>query len=127
MECYLPLFPDAKISIHLFSNVKNASTILTAVKSSDANHHFCFLDARRIVCLEQLQYAVMRAMRDIQDGQARTRTVYSEIVYSLSPNQNITEALQRFGVAEDSTALVCIAIDEVCCLILQNVVIRGLT
>ncbi|CCG82920.1 Protein cgi121 [Taphrina deformans PYCC 5710] len=113
MECTLPLFPNSKISIQLFSNVTNAATILAAIKSIDPNYNFCFLDVRRICCLEQLLYAVMRAMRDIQDGQARTKTVYSEIVYSLSPNQNITEALQRFGVAGDSRALVCIAIDNV--------------
>lgn len=109
----LPLFPDYAISIHVFSDVQNAPEILTCLKNADPSYNYCFLDARRICSIEQVLFALMRALQDSEAGQMRTKTLYSEIVYSMSPNQNISEALKRFGIAEDTTALVCLAINTV--------------
>lgn len=114
MRCVLPLFPEHKITLNLFSAVKNAADILSNIKDTqDPAFKYCFLDSRRISGVEQILYAILRALRDSEDGHLRTKTIYSEIVYSLSPNRNITEALKKFGVAKDSTALVCVTINEV--------------
>jgi len=40
----------------------------------------------------------------------RTKTVHSEILWALSPNNNITEAIRRFGVSDDTTALFVVRI-----------------
>lgn len=112
MQVTLPLFPNHKISLRLFENVTNAGFILERLKSADKAYDYCFLDCRHLIGIEQVLCATTRALRDARDGEMRTKTLYSEIVYSLSPNQNITEALKEFGVADNSTALLCLAIDN---------------
>ena len=112
MKTILPLFPDNTIYIELFEDVENASYILQQLKSANNSYDFCFLDCRRICATDQVLCATMRALRDQRDGVMRTRTLYSEIVYSMSPNQNITEALKYFGIADDCRALLYLSIDK---------------
>ena len=113
MKVTLPLFADSQLSIHLLSSIRDAPAILSSLKEADPRMDYCFLDARRVCSLNQIFCAAMRAMRDFEDGVARTKTLYSEVVYSMSVNQNISEALKAFGVAEDSEALYCLAINKV--------------
>lgn len=115
MRFSLPLVPNNVINIHLFRAVSNSSQLLASLKEADPKVNFCFLDCRRICSINQILCAITRALRDAEDGAMRTKNVYSEIVYSLSPNQNITEALKRFGIATDSENIVCVAIDNASC------------
>jgi len=39
--------------------------------------------------------------------------VHSEVIWALNPSNNITEALRRYGVSDDSTALLVIRIDPI--------------
>ena len=107
----LPAFPEHTVSAILYSDVSNAAHILERLKSADQSYNYCFLACDRICSLEQVLFATMRALKDQRDGIMRTHTLYSEIVYSMSPNQNITEALKQFGVAASSTAILCLALN----------------
>ncbi|KAF8244452.1 kinase binding protein CGI-121, partial [Wilcoxina mikolae CBS 423.85] len=42
----------------------------------------------------------------------RTRNVHSEIVFCLSPNNNISESFRRFGLSDTTTSLICIKISS---------------
>lgn len=122
MHISLPLFHNTTLTLHLFASVKNSSHILTSLKSQDSRYDYCFLDCRRVCSLDQIVSAVCRALRDSGDGVMRTKTLYSEIVYAMGPGTNISDSLKRFGIAEDSSALVCLAIDSVS-LTIQNCVV----
>lgn len=40
----------------------------------------------------------------------RTRTVHSEVLWALNPTNNISEAIRRYGVSDNTTALIVVRI-----------------
>lgn len=40
----------------------------------------------------------------------KTRSPYTELLYSLSPSTNVTESLKTFGVSEDATTAIALRI-----------------
>lgn len=109
----LPQFPDTQLLIALFENVKNAADIRKRVlqPASDTDAlPYAFISADTVYSVEHLFAAVYRALIDGSDGQARTKSVHSDIIFSLSPNNNIMDGLRRFGIADDSRNLLVVRV-----------------
>jgi EKC/KEOPS complex subunit CGI121/TPRKB len=73
--------------------------------------NFAFVDARLITSTLHIQTAITQAMLAAAQNTLRTKTVHSEVIWALNPSNNITEALRRYGVSDDSAALLVIRID----------------
>ncbi|CAN6641587.1 EKC/KEOPS complex subunit Cgi121p [Trichomonascus vanleenenianus] len=112
LEKRLPQFPDLAIQISLFDKIENVQQIREGLLSGDQDYAYAFVNASTIVSFEHLMAAVYRAVNDWQSGNLRTRSIHSEIVFCLSPNNNIMEALKRFGISESSRALYAIKVVE---------------
>jgi len=54
--------------------------------------------------------AVFRATNDLIHNRLKSRNVHSEVVFSLSPNNNIAESFRRFGIADTTTSLLAVKI-----------------
>ena len=109
----LPQFPDRRVLIALFENVQNAAEIKQRVlqPASDADVlNYAFISATTVYSIEHILAAVYRAFIDSSDGQARTKNVHSDIIFSLSPNNNIMDGLRRFGIADDSHTLLVVRV-----------------
>ncbi|CAG8512144.1 10828_t:CDS:2 [Diversispora eburnea] len=104
------LFPDrGLIHIFLFSEVKNSSELRKRLLSHDTELSYAFINAR-ILDVFQLLIAINCALHNEKCSILKTRNINSEIVYNLSPNTNINEALRRFGISDDSTNIIVVKV-----------------
>jgi hypothetical protein len=60
--------------------------------------HFCF----QILSVNHVLAGVFRAINDLVTGRLKSRNVHSEIVFSLSPNNNVS----HLSIMDDSTRTV---------------------
>lgn len=113
-EPYLPIvtsfpqYPGYTILITLFKDVKNSKDIRSKLISGDPEYEYAFIDPTSIYSLEQVLAATYRAVNDTEAGFLRTKNVHSEVIFSLSPNNNIMDGLRRFGISDKSTSLLAI-------------------
>ncbi|PCH41684.1 CGI-121-domain-containing protein [Wolfiporia cocos MD-104 SS10] len=119
---YAHLPPDVShVHVALFTNVANAAQIRARIiKAATAAGpegelereavNFAFIDARLICSVLHLQTAIVQAVLAEVQGSLRTKTVHAEILWALSPNNNITEAIRRFGVSDTTAALFVVRI-----------------
>ncbi|KAL1916530.1 uncharacterized protein VTP21DRAFT_5721 [Calcarisporiella thermophila] len=108
MESYnLDLYPAAgKIHLALFRNVRNTASLRERLLKGDPSLSYAFVDARMLLDPFQVLVAANKAVHDQQHNSLKTRTLYSEILYNLEPTSSISEALRKFGIKEDTDALV---------------------
>ncbi|KAH9007272.1 CGI-121-domain-containing protein [Lactarius hatsudake] len=108
--------------VALFDRVTNAGEIRARIvrasslegDEGDAEReavNFAFIDARLVTSVLHIQTAITQALLAAAQNTLRTKTVHSEVIWALNPSNNITEALRRYGVTDDSTALFVIRIE----------------
>ncbi|KAF4637468.1 hypothetical protein G7Y89_g619 [Cudoniella acicularis] len=126
------------IHITLYRNITNASFLQQQLLAGNTSFEYALIDAS-VVCLSpstssklfgpcdapnitdtpfaqkivsrlHVLAAAFRAINDSISGRLRSRNVHSEIVFSLSPNNNIAESFRRFGITPDTTSLLIIKV-----------------
>ncbi|RKO90411.1 kinase binding protein CGI-121-domain-containing protein, partial [Blyttiomyces helicus] len=104
------------IHLCLFTNVRNAAELKRKIMSADPsmpasvminpapvrNLRFLILDAF------QIQLACAKALQMQQQGAMRTRSIYSEILFNLSPSSNINDAIKQFGIADSHQSILVV-------------------
>ncbi|KAI0706891.1 CGI-121-domain-containing protein [Cerioporus squamosus] len=119
----------SNVQVALFTDVTNSAEIRSRIvraaqlegldgETEREAVNFAFLDARLICSPLHLQTAVYQAILAQVQGNIRTKTVHSEILWALNPTNNITEAIRRYGVADTTTALIVV---RICSPELENV------
>ncbi|KAJ1986863.1 hypothetical protein H4R33_003133 [Dimargaris cristalligena] len=104
--------PEQTAAVHmaLYSSVINASDLFQRLVARDTSLQMALLNAETIMDPFQIMVAAHRAARAEQLGQLRTHNVHSELVFDLSPNNNIREALTRFGISSGSTHVLAVRV-----------------
>ncbi|KAH9056401.1 CGI-121-domain-containing protein [Lactarius vividus] len=108
--------------VALFNRVTNAGEIRARIvrasslegDEGDAEReavNFAFIDARLVTSVLHIQTAITQALLAAAQNTLRTKTVHSEVIWVLNPSNNITEALRRYGVSDNSTALFVVRIE----------------
>lgn len=108
-----PQFKDKQVQIYLFENVENTPEIRSNLASGNPDYNYAFINSATIVSLDHLLAATYRAVNDYESEIPRTRNLHSEIVFCLSPNNNIMDGLKRFGTSDESDTFYAVkVIDE---------------
>ncbi|KAJ3020704.1 hypothetical protein HKX48_000368 [Thoreauomyces humboldtii] len=103
--------PTASHAMHvaLFTEVQNAKEVRALIiKGDPLVPDMALINAATLVDLFQVQMACVKALLQQEQGNMRTRSLYSEVLFNLSPTTNISDAIRQFGVADASTALLAV-------------------
>ncbi|WFD29402.1 hypothetical protein MSPP1_000411 [Malassezia sp. CBS 17886] len=123
-------FPAAWRCIYLaqFDHVRNGGQLRDALIAASrtppgsadrARMDYAFVDARLILSTRQLLTACIQAMAAAQRRRSvvdetqvgfKTPSVHSEILWTLNPNNNIADALRRFGVSAATETLILVRV-----------------
>lgn len=109
-----PTFGDKAVFISLFNDV--SQDVLLRVKSmlveGNKDYDFCFLNCNYIISKEHLLSGIYKALNNWESEQAKARTLNAEIIFNMSPVNNIMEAFKKFGVdnSKEKDALLCIKV-----------------
>lgn len=85
----LPHLPQHPLRLGVFQNVKNASFLRKQLLEGNSDFEYAFLDAAAILSKDHVLAACFRAINDMMNQRMKSRNVHSEIVFSLSPNNNV--------------------------------------
>ncbi|KAG9790355.1 hypothetical protein KCU88_g1239, partial [Aureobasidium melanogenum] len=101
--------------VAVYRDVENVTFLREQLLAGNAEFEYAFIDASMVVSTKHALAAAFRAINDYMNDRLKSRNIHSEIVFSLSPNNNVPvltflplqigEAFRRFGVSETTRDL----------------------
>ncbi|EEH18737.2 hypothetical protein PABG_01056 [Paracoccidioides brasiliensis Pb03] len=105
---HVPL--NRPVHVALYRNLQNASFLREQLLSGNTEFEYAFIDATMILSTTHILTAVFRALNDYQNNRLKSKNVHSEVVYSLSSNNNIAESFRKFGLIDTTEDLLVIKV-----------------
>lgn len=95
-----PQYPEHKIILSYFTNVEpgNLDHIKSQLIGANKDYDYCFLNTTHIVSLEHLKSGIYRAIQNYSNNSMKAKTLNTEVIFNLSPVNNIMDSMKRFGV-----------------------------
>ncbi|KAI0169987.1 hypothetical protein GGR52DRAFT_581181 [Hypoxylon sp. FL1284] len=94
------------VHVGVFKDVANSEFLHQQLLGRNADFEYAFIDASSVTSRVQVLAAIYKAITIQLSGAMKTPNIHSEIVCSLSPNNNISEAYRRFGITPSSKHLI---------------------
>ncbi|KAL2812800.1 kinase binding protein CGI-121-domain-containing protein [Aspergillus cavernicola] len=104
--------PHLPLAVHaaLYTDVHNAPYLRQQLLSANADFEYAFVDASMILSRAHALSAVFRAVNDYLNERLKSRNIHSEIVFSLSPTNNIADSFRKFGISDTTTSLLVVKV-----------------
>ncbi|KAH8723766.1 kinase binding protein CGI-121-domain-containing protein [Phaeosphaeriaceae sp. PMI808] len=104
----IPHYEPYPVHVALFTNVQNATYLRTQLLQANPDFDYAFLDAEMILSPTHLLTSIFLTLHALQTSRQKTRTPHSELVFRLSPNNNIGESYKKFGLGDSTTNLIAV-------------------
>ncbi|KAI2620481.1 hypothetical protein GGR54DRAFT_100252 [Hypoxylon sp. NC1633] len=98
------------VHVAVFKDVANAEFLHQQLLSRNSEYEYAFIDVSSVISRLQVLAAIFKAITTQLSGNMKTPNIHSEIVCSLSPNKNISEAYRRFGITPSTTNLIVVKV-----------------
>ncbi|KAI1632506.1 CGI-121-domain-containing protein [Biscogniauxia mediterranea] len=102
--------PTHSVNVAVFRDVENAEFLQQQLLGRNSEFEYAFIDATSIISRLQVLAAIYKAITVHIGGTMKTPNIHSEIVWSLSPNNNISEAYRRYGITASSRHIIVVKI-----------------
>ncbi|PGH05818.1 hypothetical protein AJ80_08266 [Polytolypa hystricis UAMH7299] len=103
-----PLNPSYPVHVALYRDLQNAPFLRQQLISGNSDFEYAFIDARMVLSCNHILAAIYRAVQDYTHKRLKSNNVHSEIVFALSPNNNIAEAFRKFGITDATKDLLVV-------------------
>ncbi|XP_046841256.1 EKC/KEOPS complex subunit TPRKB-like isoform X2 [Xenia sp. Carnegie-2017] len=107
----LELYPDYSISVALFDSVSNKLQLKEMLIQGKLDA--ALVNATMVPDVFPVLLAANKAVHLSENGKTKTRSIYSELVFNLSPSNNISESLKTFGLNDKDACLLVVVINKV--------------
>ncbi|CAO1629040.1 unnamed protein product [Sympodiomycopsis kandeliae] len=118
-----PHFPSGSNTIHLsvWHEVTNSDQIkqnlisvskLASDSPEQQSMNFAFIDGKNITSRDQLLNACHLAIIAAEEGNMKTKTLHSEVLWNLMPGSNISESLKKIGISSTTSTLILVQITD---------------
>ncbi|XP_048585022.1 EKC/KEOPS complex subunit Tprkb isoform X2 [Nematostella vectensis] len=99
------------VSLAMFKDVTNCKELRQA--AIDGNIEAALLKPKMLINPLQVLLAAHKAIHNNKMDKLKTKTLYSEIIFNLSPTNNISDSFRKFGLADgdDSVLIATISSD----------------
>ncbi|KAF9690667.1 hypothetical protein EKO04_011432 [Ascochyta lentis] len=104
----LPHYEAYPVQVALFKNVKNAEFLKSQLLAANPEFDYAFLDAAMILTPTHLLTATFHALHAFLSHTQKTRSPHSELVFALSPTNNIGASYKTFGITPATHSLLCV-------------------
>ncbi|KAI8112215.1 hypothetical protein M9434_003539 [Picochlorum sp. BPE23] len=104
-------FPEHTLSIFLVPQLVNARELRQSLMSGTLEPEAALIDAGTLAHLLIVKAAAGLALQHHAHGTLRTKTLHSELVYSLSGSKHIGSSLGTFGIKDDTACLLVAKFD----------------
>ena len=84
--------PTHRVYAALFHDVTNTDHLHAQLLARNPDFDYAFIDASSVISRRHLVSAIFNALVVLLDGTLLSATLHSEIVLSLSPNNNVSSA-----------------------------------
>lgn len=89
----LPHLEHHPLHLVLFRDIQNAAFLRQQLLQGNTDFQYAFLDASVILSRGHALSACFRAITDMLNDRMKSRNVHSEIVFAMSPNNNVSPTL----------------------------------
>ncbi|KAH6639175.1 kinase binding protein CGI-121-domain-containing protein [Boeremia exigua] len=104
----LPHYEAYPVHIALFEDVSNAAYLRSQLLAANPEFDYAFIDAAMILTPTHLLSATALSLHAFLHSSPKTHTPHSELLFRLSPTNNIGEAYRLFGIADSTTAVIAV-------------------
>lgn len=100
------------VTLGLFTEVSNAKELRECLMRKEFNDGVTFLKAKLLTHPDQALISAQKAALAFARSKMVTRTMGTEVIYNVSSSKNITDSLKTFGIGDDDSELLMVAIAE---------------